>query len=113
MRFLMIVAEDPNAEPYSAEDDDIEKWVAYVRSKNAEVLGSRLRPAAEGKTVRIRGGELRVTDGPFAESKEFIAGFDVLECESLAEAVEIASRHPMARFGQLEVREFWPFENEA
>jgi hypothetical protein len=53
-----------------------------------------------------------VTDGPFAETKEQIAGFDVLECADLDEAIEVASRHPMARFGVLEVRPFWPFEED-
>jgi hypothetical protein len=51
-----------------------------------------------------------VTDGPFAETKELIAGFDVLECGSLDEAVEIASRHPVAAFGAIDVREFWTAE---
>jgi hypothetical protein len=51
-----------------------------------------------------------VTDGPFAETKELIAGFDVLECDSLDEAVEIASRHPVAAFGAIDVREFWSAE---
>ena len=50
-----------------------------------------------------------MTDGPFAETKEQVAGFDVLECDDLDEAIEIARRHPMARLGLLEVRPFWPF----
>jgi hypothetical protein len=50
-----------------------------------------------------------VTDGPFAETKEQIAGFDLLECADLDEAIEIAARHPMARNGILEVRPFRPF----
>ena len=53
-----------------------------------------------------------ITDGPFTESKEVIVGFDILECDSLDEAVEIAARHPMARAGRLEVRAFWSFEEE-
>jgi hypothetical protein len=51
-----------------------------------------------------------VTDGPFAETKEQIAGFDVLECADLDEALEVAAKHPMAKFGILELRPFWPFE---
>jgi len=51
-----------------------------------------------------------VSDGPFAESREFIAGYDILECENLDEAIEIASKHPMARFGRLELRPVWPFD---
>ena len=58
-------------------------------------------------TLRIRAGEQLLTDGPFAETKEQIAGFDVLECDSLAAAIEIASRHPTARSGTFELRPFW------
>jgi hypothetical protein len=53
---------------------------------------------------------LLITDGPFTESREWIAGFDILDCEGLDEAIEIASKHPMARFGRLELRPFWPIE---
>jgi hypothetical protein len=56
----------------------------------------------------VRGGELIVTDGPYAETKEQVAGFDVLECADLDEAIEVASRHPMARLGLVEVRPFRP-----
>jgi hypothetical protein len=50
------------------------------------------------------------SNGPFAETKEWIAGFDLLECDSMDEAVEIAGRHPMARFGRIEVRALWPMD---
>ena len=66
--------------------------------------GARLADRADARTVRLRQGRLLVTDGPFAETKEWIAGFDLLECASLAEAIRIASGHPMARFGRIEVR---------
>ena len=71
------------------------------------MFGNQLRPQEEAQVVRLRGGKPFVTDGPFAETKEQIAGFDVLECDSLEEAVEIASRHPVAEFGAIDVREFW------
>jgi hypothetical protein len=57
----------------------------------------------------VREKQAIVTDGPLAETKEQIAGFDVLECADLDEAIEVASRHPMTRVGILEVRPFWPF----
>ena len=53
-----------------------------------------------------------MTDGSVAETKEQIAGFDVLECADLDEAFEVAGRHPMARLGILEVRRLWPFEED-
>jgi len=108
MRFMLFICEDPTAEPYKADEDNIGEWGASLGDR--AVIGDRLRPAGEAVTVRKRNGEVTVTDGPFTESKELIAGFDVIEVANRAEAVEIASRHPMARFGRVEVREFWPFE---
>jgi hypothetical protein len=58
----------------------------------------------------VRDGRTILTDGPFAETKEWIAGFDLIDVENLDEAIEIAARHPMARFGRVEVRPVWPFE---
>jgi hypothetical protein len=56
--------------------------------------------------VRVREGSLLVTDGPFAETKEQVAGIDVLECDSIEEAIALAARHPSARAGILEIRQF-------
>jgi hypothetical protein len=56
----------------------------------------------------MREGELIVSDGPFTETKEWIGGSDILDCKDLAEANDLASRHPMARSGQIEIRPFWP-----
>jgi hypothetical protein len=61
-------------------------------------------------TVRRRRGKVLVTDGPFAETKEWIAGFDILDCANLDEAIDIAATHPMTRFGRIEIRPFWPEE---
>ena len=61
--------------------------------------------------MRVRKGERLVTDGPFTESKEWIAGFDIVDCADLDEAIDYASRHPMARHGRIEIRPFWPFED--
>ena len=110
MRYMMFVATDPEAEPFVPEEDNIGEWVADVEARGLHVLGERLRPVQDATLVRVRGGELLVTDGPFTESKEWIAGFDVLDCRDLDEAIEVASRHPMARFGRIELRPMWPFD---
>ena len=112
MRFMLFIATDPEAEAYVASEDRIGDWGAEVERRGMAVHGDRLRPVEDAKTVRVRGGEVLVTDGPFAETKEWIAGYDVLECADLDEAVEIASKHPMARFGRVEVRPVWPLEEE-
>ena len=58
----------------------------------------------------VRDGKTILTDGPFTETKEWIAGFDLIDVENLDEAIELAAAHPMARFGRVEVRPVWPFE---
>jgi len=68
------------------------------------VGGAVLRPTRETKTMQVRRGDLLVSDGPYAETKEQIAGYAVLECESLDEAVEVSSRHPTAKIGTFELR---------
>jgi hypothetical protein len=112
VRYMMFVATDPEAEAYDPAQDDIEDWVADLTARGAHITGERLRPVEDATTVRVRGGEIVVSDGPFTESKEWIAGFDVIECRDLDEAIKIASRHPMARFGRIELRPLWPFESE-
>jgi hypothetical protein len=61
---------------------------------------------ASAASVRVRDGQLLVSDGPFAETKEQVAGFDLLECASQDEAVQVAARHPVAAIGTVEVRPF-------
>jgi hypothetical protein len=107
MRYLMFVADDPEAEPYDAARDDAEDWVRRHDARGTRITGDRLRPVDDATTVRVRGDRLLVTDGPFTESQEWIAGFDILECRDLDEAIAVAAEHPMARFGRLELRPFW------
>ena len=110
---MMFVVVDPD---HTAEDaaaaPDVEEWVERWTSTGVRLDGERLRPVDDATTVRVRGGELLVTDGPFTESKEWIAGFDLLECEDLDAAIEVAAGHPMAYAGRIELRPFWPFEGE-
>ena len=107
MRYLMLVCVDPSAEPFDPAQDNVEEWVSSNDRKGSRILGHRLDHVSKAKTVRVRKGQLLVTDGPFAETKEWIGGFDLLECGSLDEAVEVASKHPMACFGKIEVRPVW------
>ena len=110
MRYMMFVATDPEAEPYDPEADDADSWVAKHDAAGTRVVGDRLRPLEDATTVRRRDGKVLVTDGPFTESREWIAGFDILECADLDEASAVAAEHPMARFGRLELRPFWSDE---
>ena len=56
--------------------------------------------------MRVREGEVVLADGPFAETKELIAGFDIIDCADLDEAIEVASKHPLAKRGAMELRPF-------
>ncbi|GLZ06156.1 transcription initiation protein [Actinomadura sp. NBRC 104412] len=106
MRYLMLVCVDESVEA-TVEDPEPTAWAEEMDARGVRRLGSRLRPVADSTTVRVRGGEVLLSDGPFAETKEQIAGFDLIECEDLDEAVEIAAAHPAARFGTIEVRPLW------
>ncbi|WP_029921406.1 YciI family protein [Nevskia soli] len=70
--------------------------------------GERLRPVATASTVRIRNGKTVITDGPFAETREQLGGFYMIEAKNLDEATAIAARIPGARHGSIEVRPIWP-----
>jgi hypothetical protein len=91
----------------TAEEADVEPWVREMDGRGVRLTGDRLRPPSDATTVRVRGGEVLVTDGPYAETKEQMGGFDIIECADLDEAIEVASKHPVARFGMVEVRPFW------
>jgi hypothetical protein len=110
MKYMMLVVSDPEAanRPIDPAVDAVEDWVAKNDSDGKRLMGHRLHPPETATTIRRRGGELLVTDGPFTESREWIAGFDILECEDLEEAIAIAASHPMSAAGALEVRPFWP-----
>ena len=70
--------------------------------------GERLRPIATATTVRVRNGKVMTTDGPFAETREQLGGFYLIEAKNLDEATGIAARIPGARSGSIEVRPIWP-----
>ena len=83
-------------------DDDVEVWVKQYDGSGQRLAGDILAEHVE--TVRVRDGELLVTDGPFLESKEYIAGFDLIEAPSIDEARVIAAAHPMAHYTGIEIR---------
>jgi hypothetical protein len=88
------------------EDREIEAWDKEMEARGILVGGGVLRAPRSTTTLRVRNGELLVTDGPFAETKEQIAGYSVLECADLDQAIEVSARHPTARFGTFELRPY-------
>ncbi|MFI9812954.1 YciI family protein [Saccharothrix variisporea] len=103
MKYMLLICASPDAEPDGG-GITIDQWLAEVEGKRLD--GSELASRRTATTVRTRGEEVLLTDGPFAETKEHIVGYDVVECADLDEAVLIASRHPVARFGAVEIRPF-------
>ncbi len=82
-------------------------WLGEMDRRGVRVYGHALKPVESATTVRVRDGESLLTDGPFAETKEFIAGFDILDCANLDDAVEAAALHPLSWFHKIEVRPFY------
>ena len=108
MKFMLFVCVDraayEHAEP--REPGEPMPWADELDAAGIRLDGDELRPYTDAVSVRVRGGEVLTADGPFAETKEVIAGYDIIDCADLAEAVEIAGRHPVSRFGVIEVRPF-------
>jgi hypothetical protein len=110
MRFLLLIGGEPRPGTSSkdvCESPAGEAWVAEMERRGMFASGELLRPPGDAATVRVRNGEVLVSDGPFAETKEQVGGITVLECASLDEAVEAASTHPSAQDGVIEVRPIW------
>jgi hypothetical protein len=110
MRYMMLVCRDPSIELAPERRATIgaetEAWMQEMDERGIRGLGSELRPIADATTIRVRAGEVAIADGPFAETKEVIAGFDVIDCADLDEAIEVAAKHPVASLGAIEVRPF-------
>jgi hypothetical protein len=111
MQYLALIYADENGWAALSEDERRNAYERYrdfaEEARGAGVLaaGDELAPTRDATTVRLRGGQLVVTDGPYAEVKEALGGFFVLECSSLDEAVSWAARIPGARHGAVEVRQ--------
>jgi hypothetical protein len=75
-----------------------------LHSKGQYLMAAPLQASTTAKSVRVRDGKLLVTDGPFAETREVLGGFYLIDAENLDEAISIAARHPGQRFGGVEVR---------
>ena len=103
MKYLCLVYGDEKA--MQAMDD--RRCASYhdgVRSSGHCISAEALQPVANATTVRVRHGKVSVTDGPFAETKECLAGFYLMEARDLNEAIQLASRIPPAEIGSIEVR---------
>ena len=108
MKYLAFICSDgvPTPEKSAAMQREIPRWVEEMDGRALRLFGRQLELPEAAATVRVRDGETLVSDGPFAETKEFIAGFVVLDCADLDEAIEVAAKHPVSWFHKIEVRPF-------
>ena len=111
MRYMLIICDDESGQvgpPAEVEADPrFRAWGEEMGRQEVLRGGARLRPSSDATTVRVRDDEVLISDGPFAESKEQMGGYDLIECADLDEAIEVASKHPVAEFGVIEVRPIW------
>jgi hypothetical protein len=97
----------PEDEQRRLREAEIPKWnelFAYMQGNGSWVDGLELDAPKSARTVRVRDGETIVTDGPYAETKEQVGGYLLVDCESLDEAIEVAAQVPIAVTGSVEIR---------
>jgi hypothetical protein len=113
MRYALLICDEEKRQAELTPDEAAAQMAAYAAfgeemdARGVLRGGERLRPTSMSTTVRVRDGEVLTTDGPFAETKEQMAGLYLIECENLDEAIEIASKIPSAQHGSIEVRPIW------
>ncbi len=107
MKYLCLVYGEEQAIAAMPVADCLE-YDEAIRKSGYCLASESLQPVSSATTVRVRGGKVSVTDGPFAETKEFLAGFYLIEAKDLNEAIQVASRIPPARVGSIEVRPIRP-----
>jgi hypothetical protein len=111
MRYVLLVCDDESVE--LSQEEVARLYAEYtacedeMRSRGVLVGRERLRPTSASTSVRVRAGQLVIADGPFAETKEQIAGYFVVDCADLDEAIEMARLIPAAEHGTIEVRPVW------
>ena len=104
MQYLALIATDDQPGSPPEAEHELDDWLAEGERRGLRLRGDVLAPRDAATTVRVRDGELLLVDGPYTESKEWIVGYDLLECADLQEAIDYMSRHPMARRGRIELR---------
>jgi hypothetical protein len=115
MRYALLLYDRPHVQiPETEREATLTRGLAEIAAWQQELVragvfrsGLRLAPAESATSLRAQGGEVLLTDGPFAQTKEILGGLVVLECADLDEALRFARRCPVARFGTVEVRPEW------
>ena len=110
MQYMLLIYTDEADDAAQDESQVMSEYGAFTQGivqNGAFKSADRLRPVNTATTVRIREGKTLVTDGPFAETREQLGGYYLIEAKDLDEAVAIAAKVPSARYGSIEVRPVW------
>lgn len=110
MKYLMFVCRDLSI-GFTPEDrqnigPDVQAWVSEMEKRGVRLQGDVLAPVSATTTVSVRDGETCVDHGPRVETSAPASGFNLLDCADLEEAIEVSAKHPIARFGVIELRPF-------
>jgi hypothetical protein len=118
MKYAMLIYSDENQqpEPGSAESkqvmDEYFAFTASISERGINLGGEALHDTTDATTVRVRDGEVLTTDGPFAETKEALGGFYLIEAADLDEAIAVAAELPGSWYGSVEIRPVYVWEND-
>jgi hypothetical protein len=107
MRYLLLISANEDVAEKTSSDEGLAAfgaWLADLQSRGVLRAHEGLHPSQTATTVRVRDGEVLLTDGPFIEGKEQVGGLALVECAGLDEAIEIAAGHPATAIGQVEIR---------
>lgn len=107
MQYLLIISHDDFFTPAETLLQEIGAWITEMDRRGVRIHGNPLRPAGDATTVRVREGKLELKKGPFANSREKMCAYELLECSGDEEAIQLASLHPMAKAATIEVRPVW------
>jgi len=119
MRYLCLIYDEEQklaAMPKSESDAFMGEYFAFtegIRNSGHYIGGEALQPVQTATTVRVRNGKMSTTDGPFAETKEQLGGYYLINARDLNDAIQIAAKIPSARLGSVEVRPIQEFEQPA
>jgi len=113
MRYMLLINSDKAAPPpQQTEMEGImrghQRFAEELQAAKKMVHGERLRPDAYAARIRLKAGQRQITDGPFAETKEVLGGFYLIDCDSMKEAVEWAKKIPLRENGHVDVFPIWP-----
>ena len=112
MKYMLLIYSNENEANDPAMMQAYGEFTEHVVSTGVMRGADRLRPTGDARTVRVRDGATTVTDGPFAETKEQLGGYYIIECATADEAMAVAARVPNAKNGSVEVRPIWEMNGE-